>query len=92
MTAQLQMPIFALLNLTVNYRWQDRMGSYTDTNGQIQSYHPYSIVDCRLAWNADTYSLYMEANNLFSKKYVDYGNVPQPGTWLMAGFKYNLNI
>ena len=91
-TAQLQMPIFALLNLTVNYRWQDRMGSYTDTNGQIQSYHPYSIVDCRLAWNADTYSLYMEANNLFSKKYVDYGNVPQPGTWLMAGFKYNLNI
>ena len=91
-TAQLQMPIVALLNLTVNYRWQDRMGSYTDTNGQIQSYHPYSIVDCRLAWDADTYSLYMEANNLFSKKYVDYGNVPQPGTWLMAGFKYNLNI
>ena len=91
-TAQLQMPIVALLNLTVNYRWQDRMGSYTDTNGQIQSYHPYSIVDCRLAWNADTYSLYMEVNNLFSKKYVDYGNVPQPGTWLMAGFKYNLNI
>ena len=91
-TAQLQMPIVASLNLTVNYRWQDRMGSYTDTNGQIQSYHPYSIVDCRLAWNADTYSLYMEANNLFSKKYVDYGNVPQPGTWLMAGFKYNLNI
>ena len=91
-TAQLQMPIVALLNLTVNYRWQDRMGSYTDTDGQIQSYHPYSIVDCRLAWNADTYSLYMEVNNLFSKKYVDYGNVPQPGTWLMAGFKYNLNI
>ena len=91
-TAQLQMPIVALLNLTVNYRWQDRMGSYTGTNGQIQSYHPYSIVDCRLAWNADTYSLYMEVNNLFSKKYVDYGNVPQPGTWLMAGFKYNLNI
>ena len=91
-TAQLQMHIVERLNLTVNYRWQDRMGSYTDTNGQIQSYHPYSIVDCRLAWNADTYSLYMEANNLFSKKYVDYGNVPQPGTWLMAGFKYNLNI
>ena len=91
-TAQLQMHIAERLNLTVNYRWQDRMGSYTDTDGQIQSYHPYSIVDCRLAWNADTYSLYMEANNLFSKKYVDYGNVPQPGTWLMAGFKYNLNI
>ena len=91
-TAQLQMPIVALLNLTVNYRWQDRMGSYTDTNGQIQSYHPYSVVDARLAWDADTYSIYIAGNNLTCHRYVDYGNVPQPGTWLMAGFKYNLNI
>ena len=91
-TAQLQMPIVALLNLTVNYRWQDRMGSYTDTNGQIQPYHPYSVVDARLAWDADTYSIYIAGNNLTSHRYVDYGNVPQPGTWLMAGFKYNLNI
>ena len=91
-TAQLQMPIVALLNLTVNYRWQDRMGSYTDTNGQIQSYHPYSVVDARLAWDANTYSIYIAGNNLTCHRYVDYGNVPQPGTWLMAGFKYNLNI
>ena len=91
-TAQLQMPIVALLNLTVNYRWQDRMGSYTDTDGQIQPYHPYSVVDARLAWDADTYSIYIAGNNLTCHRYVDYGNVPQPGTWLMAGFKYNLNI
>ena len=91
-TTQLQMPIVALLNLTVNYRWQDRMGSYTDTNGQIQPYHPYSVVDARLAWDANTYSIYIAGNNLTCHRYVDYGNVPQPGTWLMAGFKYNLNI
>ena len=91
-TAQLQMHIAERLNLTVNYRWQDRMGSYTDTNGQIQSYHPYSVVDARLAWDADTYSIYIAGNNLTCHRYVDYGNVPQPGTWLMAGFKYNLNI
>ena len=91
-TAQLQMHIAERLNLTVNYRWQDRMGSYTDTDGQIQSYHPYSVVDARLAWDADTYSIYIAGNNLTCHRYVDYGNVPQPGTWLMAGFKYNLNI
>ena len=91
-TAQLQMHIAERLNLTVNYRWQDRMGSYTDTNGQIQSYHPYSVVDARLAWDANTYSIYIAGNNLTCHRYVDYGNVPQPGTWLMAGFKYNLNI
>jgi iron complex outermembrane receptor protein len=30
--------------------------------------------------------LYLEANNLFDKTYVDYGNVPQPGVWVVAGF------
>ena len=92
LTAQLQMHIAERLNLTVNYRWQDRMGSYTDTSGQVQSYHPYSVVDTRLSWNADTYSLYIEGNNLLSHRYVDYGNVPQPGFWLMVGAKYHIAL
>ena len=91
-TAQLQMPIVALLNLTVNYRWQDRMGSYTDTNGQIQSYHPYSVVDARLAWDTDTYSIYIAGNNLTCHRYVDYGNVRQPGLWLTVGAKYHIRL
>ena len=61
------------------------MGSYTDTEGNVCDYHPYSIVDGRLAWNADAYSVYLEANNLLNYRYVDYGNVPQPGCWLKAG-------
>ncbi len=90
LTAQLQMHIAERLNMTVNYRWQDRMGSYTDTDGQIQSYHPYSVVDARLAWDADTYSIYIAGNNLTSHRYVDYGNVPQPGAWVTAGVKVSL--
>jgi len=90
LTAQLQMHIAEQLNLTVNYRWQDRMGSYTDTDGQIQPYHPYSVVDARLAWDADTYSIYIAGNNLTSHRYVDYGNVPQPGAWVTAGVKVSL--
>ena len=90
LTAQLQMHIAERLNLTVNYRWQDRMGSYTDTDGQIQSYHPYSVVDARLAWDADTYSIYIAGNNLTCHRYVDYGNVPQPGAWVTAGVKVSL--
>ena len=90
LTAQLQMHIAERLNLTVNYRWQDRMGSYTDTDGQIQPYHPYSVVDARLAWDADTYSIYIAGNNLTSHRYVDYGNVPQPGAWVTAGVKVSL--
>ena len=92
LTAQLQMHIAERLNLTVNYRWQDRMGSYTDTDGQIQSYHPYSVVDARLAWDADTYSIYIAGNNLTCHRYVDYGNVQQPGLWLTVGAKYHIRL
>ena len=91
-TAQLHMPLTSALDLTLYYRWHDRMGSYTDTQGQVQSYHPYSVVDARLGWNADAYSLYVEANNLTAYRYVDYGNVPQPGLWLKVGAKYYIDL
>ena len=92
LTAQLKAHLFSRLDLTLCYRYQDRMGTYTDTSGQVQSYHPYSVVDTRLSWNADTYSLYVEGNNLLSHRYVDYGNVPQPGFWLMVGAKYHIAL
>ena len=75
------------LTLTLGYRWQNRMGQYTTTDGEVKDYHPYSVVDARLAWNKDTYSIYMEGNNLTGHRYVDYGNVPQPGCWITGGMK-----
>lgn len=85
LTGNLQLHIWKALNLGINYRFQDRMGSYTDVNGNTCDYEPYSIVDARLSWSMPKYTLYVEANNLFDKTYVDYGNIPQPGTWIMAG-------
>ncbi|MBR2113649.1 MAG: TonB-dependent receptor [Prevotella sp.] len=75
------------LTLTLGYRWQDRMGQYTTIDGEVMDYHPYSVVDARLAWTKDTYSIYMEGNNLTGHRYVDYGNVPQPGCWITGGMK-----
>ena len=86
------MRLLRQLELTLCYRYQDRMGQYTDVSGQVQTYHPYSIIDSRLAWNADTYSIYIEANNLTAHRYVDYGNVPQPGLWLKVGARYQFNL
>ena len=85
LTASLQLHLSSQLDLTLKYRYQERMGSYTDTEGNVCNYHPYSIIDGRLSWNADSYALYLEANNLLNHHYVDYGNVPQPGCWLKAG-------
>ena len=89
-TATIQMQLTKKLGLTVNYRWQDRMGSYTTTTGEVKSYHPYSVVDARLVWNAECYSIYVEGNNLTNHQYIDYGNVPQPGCWITGGVKWFL--
>ena len=90
LVGNLQLHIWKSLDLGINYRYQDRMGSYTDVDGNVCAYKPYSIVDARLSWNAPQYKLYVEANNLFDKTYVDYGNIPQPGTWIMAGASFEI--
>ena len=89
-TAQVQMHLWEAFDLTLNYRWQDRMGTYTTSDGEVRAYHPYSVIDARLAWNSAPYSIYVEGNNLTGHHYVDYGNVVQPGCWVTAGIKLTL--
>ena len=90
--AQLGLDLPPSLALDVKYRFQQRRGSYTDTNGINRTYRPYQLVDARLAWSKPRYSLYVEANNLFDTDYVDYGNVPQPGLWVMAGARFSFSL
>ena len=88
--ANLQLNIVSRLDLGINFRWQDRRGIYTDFDGTVKEYSPYSVVDARLSWTAPKYKLYLEANNIFDKNYIDYGCVSQPGTWLIAGLSVEL--
>ncbi len=92
LVAQLQMRLVGSLDLGVKYRLQKRTGTYTTVDGVLEPYHTYDVVDTRLAWNADRYSVYGELNNLFGRHYTDYGNVPQPGTWLIVGAKINFDL
>ena len=86
-TAAVKVYLPANIDLSLYYRFQDRTGSYTSAGGDVCNYHPYSVVDCRLAWHAEKFDIHIDANNLFGTRYVDYGNVPQPGCWLLAGAK-----
>ncbi len=88
LVAQSYFHLFAKLNWNISFRWQDRVGTYTDPNKQVHEYTPYSLVDTRLSWDAQNYSIYAEANNLLNKTYYDYGDVPQPGFWFQVGVKY----
>ena len=92
LVAGLGVNILPCLQLDVNYRYQYRMGSYTDVEGAHCNYKPYSLVDARLTWDKSKYSVYVEANNIFDADYVDYGNVPQPGAWIMAGAKWKFDF
>ncbi|MBR2161273.1 MAG: TonB-dependent receptor, partial [Bacteroidaceae bacterium] len=92
LVAQLQLHIYDKVNLNVSYRYQDRVGSCQLLNGETMEYKPYSLVDARLSYDMPQYKLYVEANNLFDTKYYDYGNVPQPGFWFMAGASYRFHL
>ncbi|WP_455991091.1 TonB-dependent receptor [Prevotella sp.] len=88
--SNLQMNLWRNLDLGLNYRFQHRMGSYLDVNNQRHKYRSYGVMDARLSWNDKSWTAYLEANNLFGTHYLDYGNVPQPSTWVIGGIRINL--
>ena len=87
-TAQADLHLLASLYLNLSYRYQERKGNYQLLSGEVKPYGSYSLLDARLSWKAQCYQLYLEANNLFDKTYYDFGNVPQPGRWLMVGASF----
>ena len=90
LVANAQLPLWKQLSLSINFRWQDRVGQYTDFDGVVQDYRPYALVDARLSWQQPKYQVYLEANNLFDKDYVDFGHVEEPGRWLIMGLHISL--
>ena len=92
LVAQLNLHIIDKVHLHVSYRYQDRVGSCQLLSGETMEYKPYSLVDARLSYDLPQYKFYIEGNNLFDTKYYDFGNVPQPGFWLIAGTSYRFHL
>ena len=94
--ANLDLNIWRRLDLTMKYRFQKRTGSFShkdaEGNTVVSGFKPYGLVDARLAWNTDSYRLFVEASNLFSTRYYDFGSLRQPGIWIMAGAAFDINI
>ena len=83
--AGVRLGILPGLTLGINLRYQDRAGSYTGTDGLVYDYKPYLLTDARLQWQKERIRLFIECNNLTDRQYIDYGCVPQPGIWAIAG-------
>ena len=71
---------------------QKRTGTYLTVDGVTKPYHTYDLVDARLTWSQPTYSIYAQANNIFSRNYVDYGKVEQPSAWIVVGARLHINL
>jgi iron complex outermembrane receptor protein len=92
LVAQLSLHIIDKVHLHVSYRYQDRVGSCQLLSGETMEYKPYSLLDARLSYDLPQYKIYIEGNNLFNTRYYDFGNVPQPGFWLIAGVSYRFHL
>lgn len=99
LTIRLDAEVIKNLDVSLSYRWQDRMGEYIsytpydNGNGVVytthkEAYKPYGVLDIKVQWTRNRYELYVDANNIDDCRYYDIGNVRQPGFWLMTGAKY----
>lgn len=77
--------IWSKLDLLVAWRLQHRTGSYLTREGDVRSYATYGLMDARMSWNEQHWTVYVEGNNLLDRDYRDAGNVRQPGFWFVAG-------
>ncbi|PID94808.1 MAG: TonB-dependent receptor [Bacteroidales bacterium] len=89
-TASLSHDIVRGLSVNWSFRWQDRQGAYTEfvdakSTGNKVDYTPFSTLDVKVNYEFGLFDIFVKANNIFNKPYVDYGNVPQPGLWVIGG-------
>ena len=95
LTATLKHDIVKNMSMVWKCRWQDREGVYTQyvdlkENGVV-AYRPFFILDLRVEYKLSGFDLFVNANNIFNTRYVDFGNIPQSGFWLSAGASYSFN-
>ena len=82
-TAQADFRFLRYFNANVSFRYVDRATASTLIK-------PYSLLDAKLSYNRPAFEIYIRANDLLNKEYYDFGDIPQPGLWFMAGARVTL--
>ena len=77
---------FRLWNtLTLDLSWR-----YVDRNTGSELLTPYSLLDAKVGYDFPRLNLYLRANNLLNRTWYDFGDIPQPGLWLIIGVSCKL--
>ena len=93
--AHLELKLFKRLSLSLQYCFQQRDGEYVvsemkHSDAVVKAFEPVQLIDARLQWTHNHGRLYLDANNLLNKAYMDRGNVLQPGLWMRLGASWCL--
>ena len=76
-----------LEKLSIDFSWR-----YVDRNAGSALLTPYSLLDAKVSYDFPLLSIYLRANNLLNRSWYDFGDIPQPGIWIMAGVSCKLPI
>ena len=72
--------VWSKLSAHWNVGYYDRAGDYTDfVSKQKVIYKPYILINNRLLWKNSRFTVYTDVNNIFNRKYADFGGLVQPG-------------
>ena len=63
---------------------------YVDRNTGSELLKPYSLLDAKVSYDFPRLNLYLRANNLLNRTWYDFGDIPQPGLWLIVGVSCKL--
>ena len=90
-TARLNHKVYKRISMNWNLSWQDRNGGYTDfaTNDRIE-YKPFFLADVRAQWSNERIVVYIDVNNIFDKRYADFGGLIQAERWINTGIRVKI--
>lgn len=88
-TFSANLKVYRNIGVTWSGYWQSREGTYTEYPSGIElGYNDVTIVNLRIHSVFKSITVYLDCNNLINTKYVEIGNIEQPGRWLSLGFRY----
>lgn len=83
--------IYKNLKTSWGFSLFDRAGTYSDfSSGKQVPYKNEILVNCRIYYEEGPFFIYADVANLTDNRFVDIGNIEQPGRWIKAGVKIKL--
>jgi iron complex outermembrane receptor protein len=74
---------------SVALRWHGWVHSLTARYEERQVGDSLVLVDAYLGHKWHQYELFLEATNLFDRRYIESGFAPGPGRWIIGGMRFN---